>query len=126
MTGASVHLSRLGKYGIVGLATNVSLYLVFLLLISGGMPPVLASATCYVLGVAMSYLLNRRWTFASASPHRRDLPRFLLAYLVGLVVTLAAMALLVGPLGAPLAQVLTIGVTALAIYGVLHLLRFGA
>ena len=125
MNTLAENLGRLGRYGVVGLGTNISLYLLFLLLIWLGMKPVLTSALCYVLGVAMSYLLNRSWTFASNSTHRRDLPRFVLAYVAGLLVTLVSRLLLVTPLGAPIAQIITIGIAALSIYGVLHLVRFG-
>ena len=125
MNAMAGNLARLGRFGVVGAGTNLSLYLLFLLLIWVEVKPVLSSALCYVLGVAMSYLLNRRWTFESNSTHRRDLPRFALAYVVGLFVTVVSMLLLVTPLGPPIAQVVTIGVTALTIYGVLHMLRFG-
>lgn len=125
MTGAVGQISRLGRYGIVGAGTNLSLYLLFLLFVWGGTPPVFTSGMCYVLGVAMSYLLNRHWTFASTTTHRRDLPRFILAYGVGLAVTLVAMTFLVAPLGAAVAQIVTIVLAALSIFSTLMLLRFG-
>ncbi len=118
-------LLRLSRYGAVGIFTNVTLYLLFLLLVWMGLPPVLTSGLCYFLGVAMSYLLNRRWTFASRSGHRQDLPRFLLAYVFGLVVTLLSISVLLTWIGPAAAQFVTIGVTAIAIYSALHLLKFG-
>ncbi len=116
---------RAGRYITVGLVTNVTLYLLFLGLVILGLPPVGVSAACYLLGVALSYLLNRRWSFRSAAGHRHDLPRFLAAYGAGLAVTVLAMSLLAGPLGPALAQLLTIAIAALTIYSALRLLGFG-
>lgn len=116
---------RFSRYGIVGLATNLSLYLVFLLLLGLGVSPVMSAGLCYALGVAMSYLLNRRWTFGSNDSHGRDLPKFLLAYGVGFASTLLTISLLLFWLPAELAQILNIGITAVVIYTCLRLLRFG-
>jgi putative flippase GtrA len=125
MKGASSEARRFSRYGIVGLATNLSLYLVFVLLLRLGVSPLMSVGLCYGLGVVMSYLLNRRWTFASNDRHGRDLPKFLLAYGVGLVSTLLTISLLLRWLPAELAQIVNIGITAVVIYICLRLLRFG-
>ena len=125
MTTPSYSLKRLIRYGIVGLGSNLSLYLLFLLLVWAG------AALCLCLGVVLRFrrnrklYANRRWTFASRASHVRDLPRFLLAYGVGLLVTLVTMGLLVKMLGPALAQVIAIGITALSIFACLQLLHFG-
>lgn len=118
-------LGRLLRYGIVGLTTNGALYLAFIALLRLGVGPTVAAGLCYVLGVALSYALNRRWTFASEASHGRDLPRFLLAYGIGLASTMATITLLLRWLRPELAQVLNIGITALVIYASLRLVRFG-
>ena len=125
MTSAIGGLTRFGRYGGVGVGTNLGLYALFLLLVWAGLSPVPVSGLCYVLGVAMSYLLNRRWTFASRGSHQQDLPRFMIAYGVGLIVTLVSMRLLILPLGPELAQLTTISITAATIFVALILLRFG-
>ena len=121
----AAELSRLLRYGFVGLATNGALYLVFIALLRLGVGPTVAAGLCYALGVALSYLLNRRWTFASDASHGRDLPRFLLAYGIGLVSTMATITLLLRWLRPELAQLLNIAITALVIYASLRLARFG-
>jgi len=118
-------IQRISRYAVVGLATNVSLYLVFLLFLRVGFLPTVAAGLCYGLGVAMSYLLNRRWTFSSTDSHRRDLPKFLLAYGIGLASTLLTIMLLMVWLSPEVAQILNIGITAFVIYGSLRLVRFG-
>lgn len=122
---AASRLRRFSKYVLVGLFTNGSIYLLFLGMIWVGLHPIAASGLCYAIGVAASYLLNRRWTFQSTSTHTRDMIRFAIAYGVGLLVTLLSMFLLLKVLTPALAQLVTIGVTAVAIYSALELLRFG-
>lgn len=119
-------LRRFARYGIVGLGTNLSLYLLFLLLLRLAVSPITAAGICYVLGVAMSYLLNRRWTFASTDTHLRDLAKFFCAYGLGLVSTMLTITLLLLWLPPELAQILNIGITAIVIYGCLRVLRFGS
>lgn len=118
-------IQRLYRYGVVGITVNFSLYLVFLLFLHFELTPTVAAGLCYGLGVAISYLINRRWTFASTDSHRRDLPKFLLAYGVGLVSTLLTIAILIRWLPPELAQIFNIGLTAMVIYVSLRLFRFG-
>lgn len=113
------------RYGIVGLVTNALLYGLFVVLIRLGLSAVLSAAVCYALGVTLSYVLNRRWSFASAASHRHDLPRFLFAYGIGFLATMIFIAVLTHVLAPEVAQALNIGLTAITIYLSLRLLRFG-
>jgi putative flippase GtrA len=122
--GASL-FQRLGRYSLVGAGINAALYLVFLILVQAGQEPILISALVYIVGINVSYLLNRLWTFSSRSSHSKDIPRFLIAYTLGLGATIISMSLLVDTLGSAAAQVITIVIAALTIYGSLCLLRFG-
>jgi len=125
MSFARTELNRFARFATVGVATNGMLYIAFLALLRAGTAPVSAAGLCYVAGTLLSYVLNRRWTFASGQSHRRDLPRFLVAYGIGLVSTLATIALLTRWLRPAIAQILNIGLTALVIYFSLRLLHFG-
>jgi putative flippase GtrA len=116
---------RLTRYGVVGLVTNAVVYVIFVIMIWFGMKPLLASGLCYAIGLTLSYLINRRWTFDSTGNHSSDLPRFLAAYGLGLGVTLLSMTILLGFLIPQLAQLVTIVITAVAIYIFLHLFKFG-
>lgn len=117
---------RLARYGATGVLSNAAVFVVFLLLIWLGVPPIWASSLCYGLGVTISYIVNRRWTFASQGSHLSDMPRFLVAYGLGLGVTLISMFSLLKVMNPAPAQLITIGITALAIYVFLHMFRFGA
>lgn len=117
---------RFSRFGFVGLATNLTLYLFFLLMLHLTVPPLMAVAICYILGVTMSYVLNRRWTFASNDSHLRDLAKFLVAYGLGFVSTLLTIKLLMLWLPPEPAQIINIGITAIVIYSLLRVLHFGS
>lgn len=125
MNVPSNEFQRLYRYGVVGITTNVTLYLLFILFLRLGFTPTVAAGLCYGLGVVMSYLLNRRWTFSSTDSHRRDLPKFFLAYGVGLISTLFTITLLIRWFPPELAQIFNIALTALVIYASLRIFRFG-
>lgn len=118
-------LVQFGRYGAVGLLTNGAVYAVFLLLVALGLHPVASSALCYCLGLALSYALNRTWTFRSDADHGHDAPRFLLAYAIGLVFAVASISLLLIRFSPAVAQLATIGLTAIFIFALLKILRFG-
>jgi putative flippase GtrA len=125
MRDPSRTLAQFGRYGSVGLVTNGTIYVVFLVLVWRGVGPVLASALCYCLGLLMSYALNRKWAFRSDATHRKDLPRFLLAYGIGFFFAVGCIAFFLIWLSPAIAQLVTIGLTAFVVYGSLRFLRFG-
>lgn len=86
----------------VGIAAAIVHYGLLVSLVEGyRMEPVRATLVGYVGGGIVSYLLNRRHTYASARPHKEAGWRFALVALVGFGLTWLAMALLVRGLGAP-------------------------
>lgn len=113
------------RYALVGVVSNLAVYCVFVVLIWSAVPPVWAAAICYALGLSISYLANRRWSFESTASHRSDLVRFLLAYGAGLIATLVFISVLTLYLRPEIAQVINIGLTAMVIYGCLRLSGFG-
>jgi putative flippase GtrA len=60
-----------------------------LLVLYGALPGAIAAAqaTAYAVGIVISYVMNRRWTFRSE--HGHQLPRFLIAHLGALVLSSA-------------------------------------
>ncbi len=124
MKGAGL-VSRFLRYGTVGVLVNLSGYGLFLCLLFAGLPPVPATGTTYVVMVLTSYLVNRSWTFRSQRSHASDVPRYMLAYGIGLAATTGAMHLLVGLMDPALAQVIVIVLAAFVIYASLELVRFG-
>ena len=86
--------------------------------------PVVAAGACCA-GVALSYLGNRRFTFASQQTRRSDLPRFLVAYGAGFVSTLGVLATALTWMAPALAQLVNIAVTPIVIYSTMRLVGFG-
>jgi len=113
------------RYALVGIGSNASVYLVFVVLIWSGVSAVWAAAICYGIGLILSYTLNRKWSFESTAGHRLDLARFAISYGVGFVATLVFITILTTFLRPEIAQILNIGLTAMVIYTSLRLTRFG-
>lgn len=125
MTTVTREFRQLARYGLVGLISNLGLYALFLVLLRVGVRPTAATGICYALGVTASYLANRRWTFSSARKHSSDLPKFVIAYGIGLISTLATINLLMRWLRPEFAQLFNIAITAAVIYAGLKIFRFG-
>ena len=116
---------QLARYGVVGVVSNLTTYGIFLGFYYLGMPPVIATGVVYVIGVCISYVVNRNWTFESKSIHSHDLPKFVLAYGLGFVVSLISMWGLLHWIPAEFAQLMTIFISAAMIFTLLKLLHFG-
>ena len=118
-------LARFGRYGAVGIGSNLFCFLVFLGLIAVDVSPVLASGTVYILGLTISYLVNRSWSFRSTGDHRQDLPRFLISYGIGLIFSMTCIWVLIMWLHPATAQIITTILAAIIIYSCLTLFKFG-
>ncbi len=94
-------LRQFSRYVTIGVATNLSLYAAYLLLTALGLDPKAAMTVTYAVGVALSFHLNRRWTFESGLPYLQTLRRFVALYASGYVLNLAGLALFADRLGLP-------------------------
>jgi len=92
---------QLIRFALVGFAQNGAGYLLYLLLTWLGMDPKLAVGVCYPLGVLLSYLGNKKFTFRHTGGNAGALSRFVLTYAGGYVFNLAGLYLLVDTLGYP-------------------------
>lgn len=72
------HLGQLIRYAIVGLASNLAGYLIYLLLTALVLPPKLAMTLLYTTGALIGFFGNRRFTFR----HQGSLARATLAYII--------------------------------------------
>jgi putative flippase GtrA len=97
----------------VGLVAALVHYGLLISLVEGyRMDPVAAALAGYVGGGVVSYLLNRRHTYASARSHAEAGWRFVVVAVIGFGLTWGGMAVLVRGLGVPYlaAQLVTTGV----------------
>ena len=95
-------LRQLAAFGAVGLvAMTIHYGILFILVELLHAAPVPATLVGYTAGGLVSYILNRRLTFASDAPHEEAGMRFALVAGVGFCVTWMLMLLLTVRLGAP-------------------------
>ena len=107
------------RFLLVGGATTACQYVVLTLLVELlHVKADVASPIGYGIGAAVSYVMNRFWTFKSDLPHAQSLPRFIVMIGVGLLLSFVMMHVLVDFAGIYylLAQVLTTGIVMLSNY----------
>lgn len=91
--------SQLLRYGIVGVLSNAVGYLIYLALTTAGMEHKLTMTLLYVVGVAQTFIFNKRWTFRHDGMRRAAFVRYCISYALGYVVNLLALYMLVDYLG---------------------------
>ncbi len=101
------------RFGVVGIVnTTIGLAAIYTLMFFGNVGAATANAGGYAIGLLVSFVLNRTWTFQSSQPVRYVLPRYLLTvgmcYLLNLGVVLFCIRTI--HLNAYLSQFLGIGI----------------
>jgi putative flippase GtrA len=94
-------IGQLLRYGFVGLASNLVGYFIYLGLTHVGVGPKTAMSLLYGIGVAQTFIFNKKWTFGSADAHGPALFRYCLAYGLGYVINLLVLMLAVDWWGWP-------------------------
>ena len=100
MISSSTH-SQFLRYATVGLFSNGALYVFYVALTAMGLDPKLAMTTLYALGVAQTFIFNKRWSFRHAGIHRRTFIRYVVTYGIGYLLNLLALFVLVDRFGYP-------------------------
>ena len=97
-------MSRFAGVGLVTTLLDVTLFAV----LSAAVLPALANIASYSCGIALSYVLNRRWTFGVGNASLGQALKFVLATLSGLALStllLMVMTRMMPPVAAKLATV---------------------
>lgn len=89
------------RYAAVGLVSNLVLYLAYLGLTLAGIESKLAMTMLYALGVAQTFVFNKRWSFRHDGAHGPAFVRYCLTYGVGYLLNLTALFILVDVVGYP-------------------------
>ncbi len=102
---------RLIRYGLVGMANNGIDYASFALLYGlAGLPVQIAHIPGYVAGTALSFFLNKSWTFGQRigdGQARRQALIFVVVNAIGLPVSIAILSLLTPLIGGWIAKLAT-------------------
>lgn len=89
------------RYALVGLASNVINYFLYLLITWLGVGPKTAMSWLYMLGVLQTFFFNKRWSFRFTGAGSPALVRYATVYALGYVTNFLALMLLVDQAGLP-------------------------
>ncbi|MCP5418085.1 MAG: GtrA family protein [Chromatiaceae bacterium] len=98
MMGLPVQVIR---YAIVGLISNLLLYLIYLLLTWTGLGHKLSMSLLYGVGILQTFVFNKRWTFNHTGNMSSTFVKYISAYLLGYLINILALLLLVDNWGLP-------------------------
>jgi len=104
---------QFAAFSLVGVAAAIGHYGLYVILVGGfDLTPVPASLAGFLVGAAISYLLNYRFTFRSSKAHGEATVKFLSVAAGGFILNGLLMALLTGPWAVHwlLAQLIATGV----------------
>ena len=90
---------QLLRYGLVGAASNISGYLVYLLITYFGVEPKLTMTLVYAAAATIGYVGNRQWAFAHKGAVLGSSARYLIAHLLGYTLNLSILYIFVDRLG---------------------------
>ena len=68
------------RFGIIGLTSNVILYLFYLVLTALSLDPKLVITFSYIVSLAWTFMFNKQWSFSHQGDWRRSSARFLILY----------------------------------------------
>ncbi|MBK8535843.1 MAG: GtrA family protein [Candidatus Competibacteraceae bacterium] len=109
------------RYIIVGLASNLTLYLLYLVLTTIGMGHKTTMTLLYLTGILQTFFLNKRWTFTHSGGSQKSLARYLAVYASFYLLNLGVLHLFVDQFAFPHAFVQ--GAFMVTIVGPLFLLQ---
>lgn len=92
-------IKQLIRYGFVGIISNLTGYLVYLLATYYGTTPKITMSFLYAIGATLGFLGNRKFTFAHKGNILGSGLRYLLAHFIGYLINLALLIILVDKLG---------------------------
>ena len=87
------------RFAVVGFASNLVLYLVYLGLTSIGLGHKIAMSILYVVGVLQTFVFNKKWTFRHHGYQMVTFMRYISLYLFGYLINLAVLIVMVDQLG---------------------------
>jgi putative flippase GtrA len=89
------------RYATVGLFSNGVIFLFYLAITAAGIEHKIAMTLLYMVGVAQTFLFNKRWSFKHRGKYGPEFIRYCLAYGMGYVLNLIVLMIVVDRLGFP-------------------------
>ncbi len=109
-------MRELIRYGLVGLASNVTIYFAYLLITYLGVEPKKAMTLVYTLGASIGFIGNRKWTFAHRGKATSAALRYILAHLFGYMLNFLILYTFVDRLGYPHQWVQAVAIIVVAVF----------
>jgi putative flippase GtrA len=103
------------RFAIVGVASNLVLYLFYLALTALGLGHKMAMTLLYAVGILQTFIFNKHWTFTHRGGTPRSLLRYLAAYGGCYGLNLVLLYVLVDRLGLPHAPVQGVAILGIAL-----------
>lgn len=82
---------QLIRYGVVGVASNLIGYFLYLWITVAGLEPKFAMTTLYAVGVVQTFAFNKGWSFGYEGAHRAAFLRYCSVYVLGYLINLLAL-----------------------------------
>jgi putative flippase GtrA len=92
---------QFSRYAIIGVVSNLIIYLAYLLLTASGIGHKTAMTFLYIIGVLQTFFFNKNWSFQYDGASMPALRRYIITYGFGYLFNLAMLMLLVDFLGYP-------------------------
>jgi putative flippase GtrA len=89
------------RFGIVGLASNILLYVLYLLLTAMGVGHKAAMTMVFAAGTVQTFVINKRWTFDHQGLLRSSFVKYVSTYISAYLLNLTMLWLFVDRLGYP-------------------------
>lgn len=106
---------QFARYVVVGLASNLLCYLIYLTLNELGMDPKLAMTILYAVGVVQTFFFNKRWTFRQDGAVPAAFYRYCTVYGLGYLLNLGVLYVSVDLYGYPHEIVQAVMIVVIAI-----------
>jgi putative flippase GtrA len=81
-------MQQLIRYGLVGAATNLAMYAIYLLITYWGVEPKKTMTLLYVIGASIGFIGHREWSFAHTGNATSAATRYSIAHLTGYLLNL--------------------------------------
>lgn len=91
--------TQLVRYGLVGIVSNLSGYLIYLFITYWGGEPKLTMTLVYAIGATIGFFGNRQWAFAHKGNMREAAIRFCIAHSLGYLLNFLILYAFVDQLG---------------------------
>lgn len=92
-------MQQLIRYGLVGLASNLAIYCIYLLLTYLGVEPKAAMTLVYMIGATIGFVGNRKWTFSHQGDAFHSAIRYMIAHFAGYLLNFLILFIFVDKLG---------------------------